>query len=66
MSISMLALITSSEAAQWVGNTGQGHITVFLIGKTSDMAQTAEPWQDISATAWQPASDREEQTDCTA
>lgn len=66
MFISMIALATSSEAAQWVSSTGQGHIAVFVTGNTTDMVQTAQPWQDMPATAWQPGSDRGEQTDCAA
>lgn len=58
----MLALTTSSEAAQWVGNSDQGHIAIFVTGETSDLVQTAEPWQDTSATPWQLGGDREEQT----
>lgn len=41
--ITALAL-TSSEAAQQVSSTGQGHVAAFLTGKTSDT------WQDISGS----------------
>lgn len=36
--------------------------SVLVMGRTSDMVQTAEPWLDISATAWQLRSEKGEQT----
>jgi len=62
----MLALTTSSEAAQWVGNSEQGHIAVFVTSETRDVVQTAEPWQDTSATPWKMERDRKDQTARTA
>lgn len=35
---------------------------VLVTGRTSDMVQTAEPWLDIPAMAWQLRSERGEQT----
>lgn len=55
MAITALALTTSSEAAQQVGSTGQGHMAAFLTGETSDT------WQDISGSLagreWQRGAD---------
>lgn len=36
--------------------------SVLVLGRTSDMVQTAEPWLDISATDWQLRSEKGEQT----